>query len=265
VKDLAARALVIGSMPLQCRVGARLRRHGVEFLAATVVLAASGASTLLGGQSVRGRVVDAVASTPIPDANLQLVDDGGRMLEEVRSDSAGWFTLSGDRGRGDNLRVIARRIGFYAAMIRLPSIGPDDRTELLVSMRRLVLDTVRVAASGSKARTLGLNPNSLAVKPITRDFIERELTRTGDLPSLLRRRQIAGVWVEQSGCVRIHMTGSCALLVVDGVPRRDASTVNLADVDEVLVLHANEAGVLFGSRAAGGALVVFTLAGPPRR
>jgi hypothetical protein len=53
--------------------------------------------------------------------------------------------------------------------------------------------------------------------------------------------------------------------VVDGIPRRDASAVNVGDVEEVLVLHPNEAGVLFGTRAAGGAVVVFTLSGPAQR
>jgi hypothetical protein len=60
--------------------------------------------------------VDAVGSTPIPDANLQLVDDGGHVL--------------------------------------------------LVSMRRITRDTVRAGALASHARTIGLNPNSLAIKPI---------------------------------------------------------------------------------------------------
>lgn len=173
--------------------------------------------------------------------------------------------MSRTRDRANGLRVVVRRIGFYAAIVRVPTMSPAATTELLVSMRRLALDTVRVTAASSKARTFGLTPSSLAVKPITREFIERELTRMSDLPALLRRPQIAGVWVDQSGCVRIHMAASCALLVVDGVPRRDVSTENLGDVEEVLVLHANEAGVLFGTNAAGGVIVVFTLAGPPQR
>jgi len=247
-------------------VGTRRHRYHRVALVVAAFLLSSGSTQLLRGQNVRGRVVDATASTPVADAELQLVDDNGRLLEGVRSDSAGWFTLGEVGRRDDNLRVIARRIGFYAAVVRLPRIRPGDQAEILVGMRRLSLDTVRVAApGGSKARTLGLNPNSLAVRPITRDIIERELTRTRDVPDLIRHRQIAGVWVEQSGCVRIHMAGSCALLVVDGIPRRDASAVNVGDVEEVLVLHPNEAGVLFGTRAAGGAVVVFTLSGPAQR
>jgi hypothetical protein len=41
--------------------------------------------------------------------------------------------------------------------------------------------------------------------------------------------------------------------------------VQLDAIDEVLVLYPSEAAVLFGSGADGGALVVFTLTGPPRR
>jgi hypothetical protein len=238
------------------------RRSAVGRLVVAALFAGSG---MLGAQTVRGRVIDALASLPIPEARLQLVDERGRVLEEARSDSAGWFALTQGRDRGAGLRVVARRLGFYSAAVRLPAAGTEGRTDLLVSMRRLALDTVRVAETGSRARTLGLNPNSLAVKPITRDFIEAELTRAGDLPSLIRRRRIGGVWVETTGCVRIHAARSCALLVVDGVPRRDISSVQLDAIDEVLVLYPSEAAVLFGSGADGGALVVFTLTGPPRR
>jgi hypothetical protein len=61
-------------VPLLRGVCAHLRRRTIELFVASLVLLASGAGTVIAGQSVRGRVVDAVASTPIPDANLQLVD-----------------------------------------------------------------------------------------------------------------------------------------------------------------------------------------------
>jgi hypothetical protein len=142
------------------------RRSAVGRLVVAALFAGSG---MLGAQTVRGRVIDALASLPIPEARLQLVDERGRVLEEARSDSAGWFALTQGRDRGAGLRVVARRLGFYSAAVRLPAAGTEGRTDLLVSMRRLALDTVRVAETGSRARTLGLNPNSLAVKPITRD------------------------------------------------------------------------------------------------
>jgi hypothetical protein len=54
------------------------------------------------------------------------------------------------------------------------------------------------------------------------------------------------------------------MLIVDGMPQRDETAVTLADVDEVLILPSQEAQVLYGARAAGGAIVVFTLTRRPR-
>ena len=229
---------------------------------AAVLVAVVGWAAPGRAQTVRGRVVEAGVNAPIMDANLQLVDRGGHVLEQTRSDSAGWFALVQARPRKTELRLIARRIGFYAAMIELPSSTTDQRTDLLIAMRRLVLDTVRVASTKSRSLALGLHPNSLAFKPITRDVIERELASSRDLLDLLRRRQLPGVLVDKAGCVRIHM-GYCALLIVDGMPQ--VWSMNLADVDEVLVLTVNEAQVLYGAQAAGGAIVVYTITGAPRK
>jgi hypothetical protein len=207
-------------------------------------------------QTVRGHVVEADVATPIADASLQLVDGGGRILADVRSDSVGWFVLAQPSGRHGDLRVIARRIGFYNASIELTPGAADEGTEMLIAMRRLALDTVRVSSSTSRSLSLGLHPSSLAIRPITRDIIERELTRANDILTLLRLRQIPGVWVDKGGCVRIHM-GYCAVLIVDGMP--NAGPVHLANVEEMLVLTPNEAQVLFGAKAAGGAIVVYTI------
>jgi hypothetical protein len=73
------------------------RRSAVGRLVVAALFAGSG---MLGAQTVRGRVIDALASLPIPEARLQLVDERGRVLEEARSDSAGWFALTQGRDRG---------------------------------------------------------------------------------------------------------------------------------------------------------------------
>jgi hypothetical protein len=231
----------------------------------TVAVLAAAIPRGAAAQTVKGRVIEDRVAVGIPDASVRLISERTHVVDSARADSTGSFVFPRRIAPG-RYRVTVRRLGFYATAVDgvvVTESGPP--AELLVAMRRVMLDTARVTASRYE-RSLGMDPRALSIKPIDRDEIEKALDRSADLKSLLRNHHITGLWVnERTGCIRIR-GGACALVVIDGLPRRDAlPDVNLATVDRVLILRPDEADVFFGRRAAGGAIIIYSVSGTSNR
>lgn len=93
-------------------------------------------------------------------------------------------------------------------------------------------------------------------------------TRVPDITQALQG-QVAGVFVAAStgapgDGIRLRIRGegtlgnNDALYVVDGVPTRDISFLNQNDIKSITVLKDAAAGAIYGSRAAGGVVVITT-------
>ena len=105
----------------------------------------------------------------------------------------------------------------------------------------------------------------------TVDMRDLSKTRIADVGQALQG-QVAGVFVAaNTGApgdgikVRIRGEGTLgvndALYVVDGVATRDISFLNMSDVKSITVLKDASAAAIYGSRAAGGVVVITTNSG----
>jgi hypothetical protein len=207
-----------------------------------------------GAFRVRGRVVGMVphASEGVSLAGVEVVVSSldGRLLGTSRTSDAGRFDAAA--GEEETVVVSARAVGYRPTKTHAsPGADMDLRLEPVVvtlAERRVTVDRLRV---------MGLDPRGLAGWIIDEAQVEA-LRATSQAPGdLVRWRALPGVTVSSTGeCVRIRM-GPCALVVVDDVALGDMKVVELATVRAVVILRSVEAVNLFGSRAAGGA-VVFT-------
>ena len=124
-------------------------------------------------------------------------------------------------------------------------------------------------------RELGLAtvclPHALVGAVATVDMKDVSKTRIADVAQALQG-QVAGVFVAaNTGApgdgikIRIRGEGTLGnnevLYVVDGVPTRDISFLNVTDVKSMTVLKDAAASAIYGSRAAGGVVVITTNSG----
>jgi len=118
---------------------------------------------------------------------------------------------------------------------------------------------------------VGQRRNSIsgAVSEVNMENLSK--TRIADVAQALQG-QVAGVFVAaNTGApgdgikLRIRGEGTLgnneALYIVDGVPTRDISFLNQSDVKTMTVLKDAAAGAIYGSRAAGGVVVITTKQG----
>ncbi|MFA7389685.1 MAG: TonB-dependent receptor plug domain-containing protein, partial [Proteiniphilum sp.] len=108
-----------------------------------------------------------------------------------------------------------------------------------------------------------------AVAPVSMGDMERR--RVPDVRQALQG-QVAGVQVTQStGApgdeidIRIRGEGTIGnnnpLYIIDGVPTRELSFINPADIESMTVLKDASAAAIYGSRASAGVIVITTKSG----
>ena len=118
-----------------------------------LVLAALLLPASLGGQTVRGRVVEAETGAPIPGAVVVLQDAAGRRVAAVLADAEGRYRVSAPGAGTYQLR--AERVGFAnpAAVTLQLAEGQTVEHELRTASRRVVLE--EVVAEGQRRRCAG--------------------------------------------------------------------------------------------------------------
>src|SRR6266487_689866 len=105
----------------------------------------------------------------------------------------------------------------------------------------------------------------------TVDMADLETRRVPDMAQVLQG-QVAGLAVTQStgapgDSINIRIRGegtignNSPLFIVDGVPSRDISFLNPADVQSMTVLKDASAASIYGSRASAGVIVITTKRG----
>ncbi len=160
------------------------------------------------------------------------------------------------------------------AILEISSVGfvkqelsVSGRTELLIVLEaatNTLNDVIVVGYSSQKKSSISGAVATVDMKDLTK-------TRIADVAQALQG-QVAGVFVAaNTGApgdgikVRIRGEGTLgvndALYVVDGVPTRDISFLNQSDVKSITVLKDASATAIYGSRAAGGVVVITTHGG----
>lgn len=178
--------------------------------------------------------------------------------QKTTTDTAGNFTFSVP---GDAILEISY-VGFKKQEIPL-----SGRTQLQVSLQAdggTMNDVVVVGYSSQKKASITGAVSTVDMKDLTK-------TRVPDVAQALQG-QVAGVFVAaNTGApgdgikIRIRGEGTLGnnevLYIVDGVPTRDISMLNVGDVKSMTVLKDASAAAIYGSRAAGGVVVITTISG----
>src|SRR5450759_1663073 len=232
-------------------------------LAGAILCAAASLSPLSAQQltgTITGRVIDSATRQPI--AGVNVVVEGTRLGTVTRDD--GTFTIGGVPAGTHTVR--ARRIGYGSVPIIVNvSDGSTVSVAFALEKRAAVLDQVVVV--GYTAQKKSTITGSVAAV----DMGNLASRRVPDVAQALQG-QVAGLTVTQSTgapgdpiSIRIRGEGTIGnnspLFIVDGVPTRDISFLNPADVQSMTVLKDASAASIYGSRASAGVIVITTKIG----
>ena len=206
--------------------------------------------SIMYAQTVKGVVSD--ESGPIPQVNINIK---GTAISTV-TDIDGKFAIN-------NVDSKAVLVFSYIGYLN-QEVSIAGKSELFISLKQDVSNLSEVVVVGY----VGQKKASItsAVTAVNMDDLSK--TRVPDIAQALQG-QVAGVFVAaNTGApgdgikIRIRGEGTLGnnevLYVVDGVPTRDISFLNQADVKSMTVLKDAAAGAVYGSRAAGGVIVITT-------
>jgi len=220
--------------------------------------AALGAQTPSG--TITGRVVDSTTRQPLAGVTVSV--EGTARGTATESD--GTFRLS---GVPEGTQVIrARRIG-YNPQLRTVSVGTGATAsvEFALVPSASLLDQVVVVGYSTQRKS------DITGAVSTVDVADLESRRVADVAQVLQG-QVAGVQITQSTgapgediSIRIRGEGTIGnnspLFIVDGIPTRDISFLNPADLASLTVLKDAAAASIYGSRASAGVIVITTKSG----
>ena len=206
--------------------------------------------SIMFAQTVKGVVSDATG--PLPQVNVNVK---GTAINTI-TDLDGNFTLN---NVDDNAVLVFSYIGFKNQEI--PVSGKSNLLVTLIGETNTLNEVIVVGYIGQKKASI-----SSALTLVNMDDLSK--TRIADVAQALQG-QVAGVFVAaNTGApgdgikIRIRGEGTLGnndvLYVVDGVPTRDISFLIQSDVKSMTVLKDAAASAVYGSRAAGGVIVITT-------
>ncbi|HUQ48654.1 MAG TPA: TonB-dependent receptor [Gemmatimonadaceae bacterium] len=210
--------------------------------------------------TVTGRALDSASRRPV--AGVTVVVDGTGRGTVTGTD--GMFRLS---GVPVGTRVVrARQIG-YTPQVRNINVGAGATTtvEFTLTASASLLDQVVVVGYSSQRKS------DITGAVSTVDAADLESRRVADVSQVLQG-QVAGVQITSSTgapgeevSIRIRGEGTIGnnspLFIVDGIPTRDISFLNPADMASLTVLKDAAAASIYGSRASAGVIVITTKGG----
>ena len=210
--------------------------------------------------TITGQVVDSLTREPLADVTILV--EGTQLGALTRDD--GTFAIINVLAGTHNVR--ARRIGYgtLTAIVNVP--GGSTVTVTFALPRRVAILGEMVVVGYT---TQGKATITGAVSTV--NMTDLESRRVPDVAQALQG-QVAGVQVTQSTgapgdeiSIRIRGEGTIGnnspLFIVDGIPSRDISFVNSADIQSMTVLKDASAASIYGSRASAGVIVVVTKSG----
>jgi TonB-linked SusC/RagA family outer membrane protein len=209
--------------------------------------------SIIYAQTVKGTVSD--ANGPLPQASVLVK---GTSTSTV-TDLDGNYTIS---NVGSNATLIFSYIGYVAQ--EQTANGDSTINVVLVEDAQKLNEVIVTGYVGQRKTSI-----TGAVAQV--DMEDLSKTRIPDVAQALQG-QVAGVFVAAStGApgdgvqIRIRGQGTLGnndvLYVVDGVPTRDITFLNQNDVKSMTVLKDAAAGAIYGSRAAGGVVIITTKKG----
>jgi TonB-linked SusC/RagA family outer membrane protein len=223
---------------------------------AGALLCAAASLTPVGAQqptgTITGQVIDSATRQPLGGVNV--VVEGTELGAITRED--GTFSIIGVPAGTHTLR--ARRIGYGSVQVVVTvSEGSTVSVTLALEKGAALLEEIVVVGYTSQRRA------NITGAVATVDM--------ADVAQVLQG-QVAGLTVTQSTgapgeeiSIRIRGEGTIGnnspLFIVDGVPSRDISFLNPADVQSMTVLKDASAASIYGSRASAGVIVITTKRG----
>ena len=221
-------------------------------------------TTALGAQTqsgtITGRVVDSTTQQPLSGVTV-LIEGTSR---GTVTGSDGNYRLSAVPAGSQSVR--ARRIG-YNSQLRTVAVGSGATAtvDFTLSASASFLDQVVVVGYSTQRKS------DITGAVATVDVADLESRRVADVAQVLQG-QVAGVQITQSTgapgeeiSIRIRGEGTIGnnspLFIVDGIPTRDISFLNPADMNSVTVLKDASAASIYGSRASAGVVVITTKTG----
>jgi TonB-linked SusC/RagA family outer membrane protein len=208
--------------------------------------------SIIHGQTVKGIVSD--NKGPLPGVNINIKGSS----VSAASDFDGNFVIKADA----NAVLVFSFIGYITQEI--PVNGKSEIKAILIEDSQKLNEVVIVGYSSQKKASI-----NGAVAQV--DMADLSKTRVADVAQALQG-QVAGVFVAaNTGApgdgikLRIRGEGTLgnneALYVVDGVATRDISFLNQSDIKSMTVLKDASATAIYGSRAAGGVVIITTKSG----
>lgn len=209
--------------------------------------------SVLYAQTIKGIISD--NNGPIPQVNVILK---GTTIGTV-TDIDGSFTIN---RINSNAILVISYLGYLTQ-----EVSVSGRTDLLITLKEDVNSLNEVIVVGYNSQ----KKESISSAVSTVDMESLSKTKIPDVAQALQG-QVAGVFVAaNTGApgdgiqIRIRGVGTLGnndvLYVVDGISTRDISFLNQADVKSMTVLKDAAAGAIYGSRAAGGVVVITTKSG----
>ncbi|MCL7987619.1 TonB-dependent receptor [Sphingobacterium sp. lm-10] len=205
-------------------------------------------------QQLRGKVVDSQGN---PIAGATVVNN--RTEEQIQTSNDGSFTLAGRIG--DSLSV--RFIGYNTTEQR---IAAADNIVFSMEPQSQAIEEVMVSIGYQRVRKSDLTGAIASVKA-------EEMNLTAPKLSQALVGKIAGVQIMQtSGApydgtkIRVRGIGSVnagsdPLYVIDGYPAGNNLNINPNDIETIDVLKDAASAAIYGSRAAGGVVLITTKRG----
>ncbi|MEM7414442.1 MAG: carboxypeptidase-like regulatory domain-containing protein [Gemmatimonadota bacterium] len=248
-----------------------------SLFAAVVTLAAL--ATPGSAQTLLGRVLDQVNEQPVGGVIVSLVARSGEEQVRTLSDSIGRFVLSPPEA-GEFL-LVTERFGYLETRSPLLALSTEGEApiELMVSPSPIGLEGLEISVEEAAAEQLsimGLSANQLGRRWIDRRTIEAIQVKR-DMGVILENTSQSGIRVvrpenlttgsENMGlCVSLQRArraegrGTCALIVLNGVPISGIQALNIPaeTIESMALLNPVEAVTQYGTLAGSGAVLVWT-------
>jgi hypothetical protein len=251
----------------------------VTALATAVALAAP-----VQAQTIAGVVLDEARESPVAGALILLLDRSGEERAQALSDPDGRFVITPPEA--GEYYLAATRIGYEPTRSPLLALTMEGTAPLELMMRPAPIGLegfeVEVDAEGRAAEELrfsGVEPRDLGSRFVSQAEIAAVQIRP-DVGSVLEHQAISGMRVirpenlnpgsaDVGLCVSLQRArrgngmGTCAMVVLDGVPIRGdvALALDPESVAAMAVLLPTEATTMYGTRGARGALLIWTRGG----
>ncbi len=220
-----------------------------------IILAPSFLSESVQQQKTITGIVTDENGEPLPGVTVTIKD----LAEGTVTNFDGVYNL--------NLSVDARVLVFSYIGMKTIEVEIAGQTNIDIILQEDVTGIDEVIVVGYTARKKSTLTGAIS----TVDMSDLEKTRVSNVSQALQG-QIAGVQVTSSSGapgdpiqIRIRGEGTIGnnnpLYIIDGIPSRDITFLNQADIKSMTVLKDAAAAAIYGSRASGGVVLITTKSG----